>query len=76
MKYIGGAKMGQNVNLTQFGMCAIRCKKCGKDLDLSEVDIDCDMNTNESMTFELNLNCYECEEQTENEIKFRIIREE
>ena len=62
--------MGHNVDLGCFGMCAIRCKKCGKDLDLSEVDIDCDLTTHNPMTFELGLQCYECEEN--NEIKFSI----
>ena len=65
--------MGHNVDLGVFGMCAIRCKKCGKDLDLSEVDIDCDVQTHNPMTFELFLRCYECAE--ENEIKFRIIED-
>ena len=63
--------MGHNVDLGSFGMCAIRCKKCGKDLDLSEVDIDCDLTTHHPMSFELNLQCYECEE--DNEIKFSIL---
>ena len=63
--------MGHNIDLTRFGMCAIRCKKCGKDLDLSEVDIDCDLSTHNSMCFELSLQCYDCEKN--NEIKFRII---
>ena len=65
--------MGHNVDLTEFGMCSIRCKECGKDLDLTEVDIDCDLNSHNPMCFELSLQCYECEE--ENEIKF-IIKEE
>jgi len=66
-------KMGHNVDLGFFGMSAIRCKKCGKDLDLSEVDIDCDLSTHNPMTFELDLPCYECEEQ--NNIKFKIVEE-
>lgn len=63
--------MGHNVDLTEFGMCAIRCKGCGKDLDLSEVDIDCELKSNNPMTFELNLQCYGCDK--ENELRFRII---
>ena len=66
--------MGHNIGLGVFGMCSIRCKRCGKDLDLSEVDIDCDVTTHTPMTFELHLPCYECEKQ--NEIKFRIIQVE
>ena len=65
--------MGRNIDLTEFGMCAIRCKKCGKDLDLSEVDIDCDLSTHNPMGFNLSLQCYECEE--DNEIKFKIVEE-
>ena len=65
--------MGHNVDLGNFGMCAIRCKKCGKDLDLSEVDIDCDLKTHNPMTFELSLYCMKCEE--ESEIKFEIKEE-
>ena len=63
--------MGHNVDLGTFGMCAIRCKKCGKDLELDEVDIDCDLTTHNPMCFELNLQCFECEH--ENEIKFKIV---
>jgi len=65
--------MGHNVDFRLLGMCAIRCKKCGKELDLSEVDIDCDLGTHHPMSFELSLQCYECEE--ENEFKFNIIEE-
>jgi hypothetical protein len=65
--------MGHNIDLNEFGMCAIRCKQCGKDLDLSEVDIDCDLSSHNPMSFELSLQCYECEH--DNELKFRIIQE-
>ncbi len=65
--------MGRNIDFEEFGLTAIRCKKCGKDLDLSEVDIDCDLSTHNPMSFELSLQCYECEE--ENKIKFRVIEE-
>ena len=65
--------MGHNVDFGLLGMCAIRCKKCGKELDISEVDIDCDLGTHNPMSFELSLQCYECEE--ENEFKFNIIEE-
>jgi len=65
--------MGHNIDLTEFGMCAIRCKTCGKDLDLTEVDIDCDLKTHNPMCFELNLYCYECE--ADNNIKFSIKEE-
>ena len=63
--------MGHNIDLTEFGMCAIRCKKCGKDLDLTEVDVDCDLKSRNPMSFELSLQCFECEE--DNDIDFRII---
>ena len=62
--------MGNNIELGIFGMCSIRCKSCGKDLDLSEVDIDCDVNSHHPMSFELNIQCYECGEN--NEIEFEI----
>ena len=65
--------MGRNIDFREFGMCNIRCKKCGKDLDLSEVDIDSDLKTHHPMHFELNLQCYECEE--ENEINFRLVED-
>jgi len=65
--------MGHNVDFGLLGLCAIRCKNCGKDLDISEVDIDCDLTTHNPMSFELSLQCCECEE--ENEIKFKIIEE-
>lgn len=66
--------MGHNVDLTGFGMCSIRCVRCGKDLDLSEVDIDCDLTSHCSMSFELSLQCYKC--QKENIKKFRIIQDD
>ena len=64
--------MGHNVDLGMFGMCAIRCKHCGKDLDLSEVDIDCDLKTHHPMSFELNLDC-DCGK--ESNFTFRILEE-
>lgn len=66
-------KMGHNVDLGVFGISSIRCLQCGKDLDLSEIDIDCDVNSSNPMSFELSVQCYECDKQ--NEIKFRIIEE-
>ena len=63
--------MGHNVDLGMFGMCSIRCKSCGSDLELEEVDIDCDIKTHHPMTFELNLTCTKCE--NENYFKFKII---
>ena len=63
--------MGHNVDLGVFGMCAIRCTKCGRDLDLSEVDIDCDVSTHKPMEFELHLQCFECD--NNDEFKFRIV---
>ena len=63
--------MGHNVDLREFGLCSIRCKKCGRDLDLSEVDVDCDLNSHNPMCFELNLQCFACEEN--NNIKFKVI---
>ena len=65
--------MGNNIDFARLGMNSIRCKKCGIDLDLEEVDIDCDLQTHNPMTFELSLHCFECEEN--NEIKFRIMEE-
>ena len=62
--------MGHNVSLYSFGMCSIRCEKCGHDLDLDEVDIDCDLGTHNPMTFELSLQCTDCEH--ENNKKFFI----
>jgi len=62
--------MGRNIDLREFGLCAIRCRQCGKDLDLSEVDIDCDLKSRHPMSFTLSLTCYECEH--ENEIEFFI----
>ena len=65
--------MGHNVDLGCFGMCAIRCKNCGKDLDLYDVDVDCDLKTHNPMCFELSLQCYDCEKG--NKFKFRIVEE-
>ena len=63
--------MGRNIDLSEFGLCSIRCKKGGKDLDLSEVDIDCDLKSRHPMSFDLDLQCYECDE--ENNLIFKII---
>ena len=67
--------MGHNVDLGVFGMCSIRCKGCGRDLDLSEVDIDCDINTHNPMGFELNIQCTSEDCETKNEIRFSIKEE-
>jgi hypothetical protein len=64
--------MGHNVDLGMFGMCAIRCQNCGNDLDISEVDIDCDVKSRNPMQFELSLYCSECEEKSD--FTFRIIQ--
>lgn len=64
-------RMGHNIDLGMFGMNAIRCKSCGKDLDLSEVDIDCDLKTYHPMQFELSLDCFGCGKK--NEFQFRIV---
>lgn len=66
-----GIKMGHNVDLGVFGMCAIRCKNCGRELDISEIDIDCDVTTHKPMEFGLSCDCTECEENSE--FKFRIV---
>ena len=63
--------MGCKVDFRVLGMCSIRCDNCGADLDLSEIDIDCDINTHNPMCFELSLQCVECE--SENDIKFKIM---
>jgi hypothetical protein len=65
--------MGRNIDLSEFGLCAIRCSKCGKDYDLSEVDIDCDLKTRHPMNFTLSLQCGECD--NEEQKSFRIIEE-
>jgi hypothetical protein len=62
--------MGHNVDLGMFGVTSIKCKNCGKDLDLSETDIDCDIITHNPMMFELHTLCYECD--YNNKIKFEI----
>ena len=64
--------MGHNIDLTEFGMCAIRCS-CGAELDLTEVDMDCDIKSNNPMKFKLSYQCSDCDK--EGEIKFRIVEE-
>lgn len=64
--------MGQNVDLTEFGLCNLKCKQCKELLDLTEVDIDCDLKTHNPNTFELNIQCFECHK--DNEMKFEIKR--
>jgi hypothetical protein len=61
--------MGHNVDLGMFGM-TLDCQRCKKTLDLTEVDIDCDLKTHNPMCFELSVQCYECE--YENNFKFEI----
>ncbi len=48
--------MGHNVDLGVFGI-VLRCQRCKKDLDLSEVDIDCDVLSHSPMNFELSIQC-------------------
>ena len=56
--------MGHNVDLGNFGL-ALKCKHCKEDLDLSEVDIDCDLKTHHPFEFELNIQCQECNKENE-----------
>lgn len=65
--------MGHNVDLGFLGMCAVRCSSCGRDYDLEEIDIDCDVKTHRSMEFELSLQCQHCE--NEEEKTFRIVED-
>jgi hypothetical protein len=63
--------MGHNVDLGTFGLSSIRCKGCGEDLDISEVDIDSDVTTNNPMQFELRIQCADCGK--ENDFIFKVI---
>lgn len=58
-------KMGHNIDLSFFGICNLKCKKCKEIIDLSEIDIDCDLNTHNPFYFDLNIQCQECHENTE-----------
>jgi hypothetical protein len=65
--------MGHNVDFRGFGIFNIKCKTCGKEFDLSDVDIDCDLATHSPMCFELDLYCDNCNDCKT--IKFKIIEE-
>lgn len=56
--------MGHNVDLGVFGI-TLNCKTCKKPLDISEVDIDCDITTHHPMQFTLSIQCLECEKENE-----------
>jgi hypothetical protein len=62
--------MGHNVDLGSFGM-VVKCSRCKEPLDLSEIDIDCDLTTHSPMSFELSTQCLNC--QKENEFVFDIL---
>jgi len=64
--------MGHNVDLGFFGMQDIACRTCKTVIDISEVDIDCDLHSNTTMRFHLNLMCENCEK--ENQFSFKIVR--
>ena len=66
--------MGHNVDLGAFGLCNLKCQRCKEELDLSEVDIDCDVHTHHPMQFEMELQCSNCQET--NKFVFDIIEEE
>jgi len=52
--------MGHNIDMREFGLCAIMCSRCHKYHDISETDIDCDLKSRQPMTFTLSLQCVEC----------------
>lgn len=67
--------MGHNIDFRDFGMCDIKCAKCGKELDYNDLDIDCDLKTHHPMHFELYMYCYNCEETCKRLFKITEIKE-
>ena len=64
--------MGRNINFLDFGLCDIKCPICKHDLseELSEIDLDCDVKSRSPNTFILNIQCFNCEH--ESDLKFKI----
>lgn len=53
--------MGHNVDLTYIGLQSVKCNRCGKNIDISEVDIDCDITPLAGEDgFMLNTQCNHC----------------
>lgn len=67
--------MGHNVDLTEFGLKHLKCRHCMQALDLTEVDIDCDIKSNENKYFTLNTQCQECHENSEYEFEITLKRQ-
>ena len=65
--------MGHNVDLGEFGLCGLKCKRCGVELDISEVDIDCDTKSHRTNQFELSVQCSEC--QNDNDFRINLVVE-
>ncbi len=67
--------MGHNIDFKEFGMSAIRCKDCGSNLEVEEVDIDCDLSTEKDMSFILSIYCNHCEETKDVEFKLVEVKQ-
>jgi len=62
--------MGHNVDFGTLGLCNLKCQRCNEELDISEIDIDCDLTSHNPFCFDLDIQCYECEK--DNLFKFEI----
>ena len=65
--------MGHNIDLREFGLTGLKCC-CGNDLneEISELDMDCDLSSHNPMCFEIEIQCFNCEKETE--FKFELVR--
>lgn len=61
---MGCVIMGKNIDLNEFGM-NVNCPVCKNGIDVSEVDMDCDISPMGSMCFELKVQCPRCEKNSE-----------
>lgn len=67
--------MGHNVDLTEFGITHLKCRYCFHELDLTELDIDCDLRSKVPKKFTITPQCHHCHENPEYTFKLVLERE-
>ena len=66
--------MRNNIDMRAFGLFNLKCKRCGKELDISELDFDCDIISHRPNQFEITLHCGHCDYE-DNDFIFNITSE-
>jgi hypothetical protein len=66
--------MGRNVDLSELGLSGVECPVCKNNLDnnFDEIDLDCDVKSNQSNQFKIFTTCSNCDKEIEVIIDMQI----